>query len=368
MAKVRISRGAACVLAAIIAMAPATVVHAGLLVAGEDGSSVGQIFSYGPTGASLGNFTSGGPALDGPSAARFGPDGNLYVLSGGDTVYRYNGQTGVNIDTFIATNNNGLEEAKDMLFGPDGNLYIAANCSNLCPVGVVGEGGRVMRFNGATGAYMGDFVANGAGAASGTGRLSEAMGMAFDRNGNLYVGNDASRLSGIYPSDNVLEFSSSGAFVGVFVPDNDHGLQDPNSLVFGADGNLYIAWEDIANPLPSSHLAGVVSRYNGSTGAFIDFFVPSGSHGLTEAQGLAFGPDGNLYVGSGDTGEVFRFNGQNGAFIDVFVAAGAGGLGDPKCLAFTLEKPIPVLGGWGMALLITALGLSAAYVLARRAG
>ncbi len=164
-----------------------------------------------------------------------------------------------------------------------------------------------------------DFAANGAGAATGSGRLSEAMGMAFDRSGNLYVGNDAGYLTEA-TTYNVLKFSGAGAFVGVFVPDNDHGLQDPNSLVFGADGNLYIAWEDCTVNLTAC-CSGAVSRYNGTTGAF----------------------------------------------IDVFVAAGEGGLSDPKCLAFTQEKAIPLLGGWGMFLLITAVGLSAAYVLARRA-
>ncbi|OYV94026.1 MAG: hypothetical protein B7Z68_08110 [Acidobacteria bacterium 21-70-11] len=145
------------------------------------------------------------------------------------------------------------------------------------------------------------------------------MGMAFDRSGNLYVGNDAGYLTEA-TTYNVLKFSGAGAFVGVFVPDNDHGLQDPNSLVFGADGNLYIAWEDCTVNLTAC-CSGAVSRYNGTTGAF----------------------------------------------IDVFVAAGEGGLSDPKCLAFTQEKAIPLLGGWGMFLLITAVGLSAAYVLARRA-
>jgi hypothetical protein len=53
-----------------------------------------------------------------------------------------------------------------MIFGPDGNIYIASNCFNGgdgpdCPPGVIGEGGRVMRFNGTTGAFMGDFIPNG---------------------------------------------------------------------------------------------------------------------------------------------------------------------------------------------------------------
>ena len=41
-----------------------------------------------------------------------------------------------------------------------------------------------------------------------------------------------------------------------------------------------------------------VLRYDGSTGAFLGAFVSAGSGGLDEPSGLAFGPDGNLYVGS----------------------------------------------------------------------
>jgi len=38
-----------------------------------------------------------------------------------------------------------------------------------------------------------------------------------------------------------------------------------------------------------------VYKYNGSTGAFISAFVPSGSGGLNSSYGLTFGPDTNLY-------------------------------------------------------------------------
>ncbi len=39
-------------------------------------------------------------------------------------------------------------------------------------------------------------------------------------------------------------------------------------------------------------------RYDGSTGAFLDVFVPAGSGGLDGPLNATFGPDGNLYVGS----------------------------------------------------------------------
>ena len=51
--------------------------------------------------------------------------------------------------------------------------------------------------------------------------------------------------------------------------------------------------------------------------------------GLDLSSGLAFGPDGNLYVGSLNTDEVLRYDGTSGAFLGAFVASGSGGLNGP---------------------------------------
>src|SRR5207249_4230508 len=50
-----------------------------------------------------------------------------------------------------------------------------------------------------------------------------------------------------------------------------------------------------------------VLRYNGTTGAFVSTFVPTGSGGLSFPLGGTFGPDGNLYVSDSDHEKVLRY-------------------------------------------------------------
>src|SRR5262245_31111937 len=72
-----------------------------------------------------------------------------------------------------------------------------------------------------------------------------------------------------------------------------------------------------------------VLAYDGETGAFQRKFARRG--GLTEPEGIAFGPDGNLYVSS-RSDAVLRYDGVTGKFIDVF--ASGHGLVDPAGIAF----------------------------------
>src|SRR5258706_3431474 len=125
---------------------------------------------------------------------------------------------------------------------------------------------EVLRYNGSTGAFAGEFSSF-----SGMG-----YSMTFGPDGNLYVGtsNNISRYDG-----------QTGAFLNIFVP-TTNGTTNPRPLdmTFGPDGNLYVTG---GGNKP-------VWRYNGSTGQFIDAFTIStlGS----QPEGLTFGADAKLYV------------------------------------------------------------------------
>ena len=84
-------------------------------------------------------------------------DSNLYLSSGGTRqVLRYDGATGAFVDAFVASGSGGLTSPTGQVFGPDGNLYVSSWNNH-----------QVLRYNGATGAFLDAFVAAGSGGLNG---------------------------------------------------------------------------------------------------------------------------------------------------------------------------------------------------------
>ncbi len=115
-------------------------------------------------------------------------------------------------------------------------------------------------------------------------------------------------------NDSVLSFDpATGAFRGVFISAGSGGLTTAESMTTGPDGNVYVASWSTAS----------VKRYDGTTGAFRGDFLAAGSGGLGNPDQVVFGPDGNLYVSDRFAASIRRYNGTTGAFIDTFVSNGA---------------------------------------------
>jgi hypothetical protein len=261
-------------------------------------------------------------------------DGYLLVSSfATHSVLRYNETNGSFVDAFVPAKSGGLRQPLGVIFGPDHNIYVS---SGLDADAGTGTGRRdVLRFNGSTGAFMDDFADQN--------QLESPRGLLFGPEGNLYV------ASGIDVGTPVVaRFNGvTGAFIDDFVPLGSGGLYSPFSMVFGPNGkkdgklDLYVACAFKNNVL----------RYDGTTGAFKGVFIPT----LTSASdlgfpgGMTFGPDGNLYISvqsspyfSTDNispaGNVLRYAGPSssnpGAFLGVFIAGGSGGLSTPFGLLF----------------------------------
>jgi DNA-binding beta-propeller fold protein YncE len=218
----------------------------------------------------------------------FGPDGNVYVVDnvlGDGRVLRFNGQTGAFIDRFVDYQpNRSLYSPRGLAFGPDGQLYVGSATTNY-------QGCQVLRYNGQTGAFVDTFVA------AGSGGLGDIGDMTFGPDGKLYV---------LCSAQGVLCYSGlDGHFLSLFAsfPTNVY----PHNLAFGPSGDLFV-----------STSANSVLRFNGTSGSFQSTFITPGTGGLANPAGLAFGNNGSLYVSSPASRSVLHYDGTTGAFIDAF--------------------------------------------------
>ena len=274
--------------------------------------------------------------------------GNFSPGGTSNGILRYDGR-GAFIDRMVPEGSGGLTIGCCMAFGPDENLYVGSPLT-----------GNVLRYNGVTGEFIDEFIPSGGGglvvplilvfrdgllyvgdlgtrsirrydaftgepiaggtfietAPQGTGG-GDPQGFEFGPDGNVYVASEA--------TSRVLRYNgSTGAFIDEFVPAGPDGVASPSGLTFGPDGDLYVG----------STTRNEVRRYDFPTGQLIDVFVQPGSGGLSVPVGIIFGPDGKLYVASAESGDVLRYDGRTGEFIDAFVPAGRGGISGPRVIAF----------------------------------
>jgi glucose/arabinose dehydrogenase len=140
--------------------------------------------------------------------------------------------------------------------------------------------------------------------------------------------NRAVLLIGNTRGDNVIIVDEqTGELLGDFIPAGRGNLKAPDALVFGPDGHLYVTSGD-------TRANSAVLRFHGKTGEFLGTF--SSGNGLFRPYGLAFGPDNYLYVSSFLSDQILRFSRQTGTFVDVFAQGNGqpGGLNGPNALAF----------------------------------
>ncbi len=122
-------------------------------------------------------------------------------------------------------------------------------------------------------------------------------------------------------TNNILRYdASTGAFRGVFAQGPE--LANPNGIAYGPDGNLYVGLGD----------GNAILKYHGQSGAFLGPFTQPGAGGLSSVRDIEFGPDGDLYVASALNDRVLRYDGLTGDFVGV--AAQGAGLDGPVGLAF----------------------------------
>jgi WD40 repeat protein len=125
------------------------------------------------------------------------------------------------------------------------------------------------------------------------------------------------------PTDGVRRFNALGIAISFVLP-GAGGLNDPRGIAFGPNGNLFVA-----------SLTGEILEYDGTTGGFLGAFVDATGNGggPIDPYGLLF-EGGKLYVASFFPSEVKEFDASTGAFVQTLVSSGSGGLSGPTNLAF----------------------------------
>ena len=285
-----------------------------------------------------------------PTCLVFGPDHNLYVSdrlfkTSQQAVLQYNGTSGAFQAVFASQD---LGSPRGVVFGPDGDLYVVDGGP-----GSDGTDASVERFDGQTGAFLSDFVAPGSGG------IAHPGFEVFGPDGNLYVGDVHSGRILRYDGTTGAPLPGAGNTGADFVAAAAGGLDAPQGMVFGPDGNLYVASGNFFTApdgpaYKGDDPPGAVLKFEGPTGptpgAFLGTFIAGGSGGLANPLGLLFGPDGDLYVSScvksGDvykaeahTSVVLRYDGTTGAFLSTLVAPDSGGLRCPLSMCFTETDP-----------------------------
>src|SRR5262249_23583860 len=154
-----------------------------------------------------------------------------------------------------------------------------------------------------------------------------AYGIAVGPDGNVYVSDPSQNIVFRYDSTGA-PLPAPGQTGAIFVTAASGGLTQARGITFGSDGDLYVCSRDTNQILKYQRPAG------SSPGAFINVFasITNGS----DPHDLTFGPDGNLYVScynganspATTYGQVNEYNGTTGLSVGtgVYVPLGSGGL------------------------------------------
>jgi DNA-binding beta-propeller fold protein YncE len=155
-----------------------------------------------------------------------------------------------------------------------------------------------------------------------------ADGLSASLDAGMTASSDGSRLYvGSIGGNDVLEYdTATGELLRIFNAACPN-LPLPFDATIGPGGQLYV----------SCTLNHSIEHFDTTTAAHLGSFVLAGSGGLDSPRGLAFGPNGNLFVSSGSN-EILEFDGSTGAPVGppVFVNSGGNGGGaiDPYGLRF----------------------------------
>ncbi|MBI1663906.1 MAG: fibronectin type III domain-containing protein [Nitrosopumilus sp.] len=149
--------------------------------------------------------------------------------------------------------------------------------------------------------------------------------------GLLFSQDDTYLLVANFADNTIVKIDAlTGNFVEVFGDATaTTGLSTPEKMAWGPDGHLY-----------ASSSNNQILRYHGTTGQALGISGISGdavfssNDDLDDPQGIAWGPDGNLYAGNDDHNDVVKIDGITGASLGQFNEEISGLVDDPSAIVF----------------------------------
>lgn len=274
--------------------------------------------------------------------------GNTYT----DSISEFDVASGDYIRMLVPPGSGGLDEPADMLIGPDGALYV-----------VNAWVGNVLKYNIDTGDFLGIFASgfdmpNGLTYSNGSFYVStrgDKVVFRLDADTGQVTGQTPLQSNSLvwwpwdvamspagkllmsnYERGNILAYDGQTlAYEGVFSP--GPGLSRGGKMKIGPDGNVYIVGGN-----------STVQRYDGLTGADLGgVTIP----GIADSSGLAFAPNGDLYVADHRSAGIYHLDGQTWDLIRVIDSQGAHTSGswsmvvtpEPATISFLAIGALPVL-------------------------
>jgi len=235
--------------------------------------------------------------IDEPGGLAIAPDGRLTVSGrqSGDVVLV--DLSSLVVTPFVAPGAGGMQDPKGLAWSGS-ELLVASVAGNAV------------------------FYYDGSGAPTGV----RASGLSASLDSGIALSDDGTQLYvGSIGGNDIVEFDvATGARTRIF-SQACPTFPFPFDVAIGPDDDLYV----------SCILNSSVEQFDRTTGAALGNFVLAGSGGLVSPRGLAFGPNGNLFVSSGSD-EILEYNGVTGAYVGVFVdvTGNSGGPIDPYALRF----------------------------------
>lgn len=246
------------------------------------------VLRYDLSGTFLGEFIAAGSGgLIGPEDILFHPDGTVLVTGFGNAaIKRYDGTTGAYIGDF--SSGYALATPSKMSIGPDDLIYVTQWGTTQ---------NKVVRF-GLDGVFVDEFTSIG---------TPNGLGHFWDDQGRFYISVYGNGASGY-----VRRFEADGNDLGVFIDSSI--LQGPTGLLRLANGHVLV----------QDWTTGTVQHFD-ENGIHVGVFVS----GLTNPEGIALLPTGEMLMGDWgvDAVHIIDFIGNNLGYF-----CSGNGLTDPNCV------------------------------------